>query len=154
MKKLIFLLLFNVPLFVSAQNVQPDSLKNTDELLSQLVKKALVVADKTGEFVIEQTPLLLQEFYNWQIAKTLFWLILSLVGVWIIFVLFAKLKSIKRQLENDGNCVDWGDAEMFFPAAVLLLGFAICCIILFTAIHDLLFLHFAPKIYLIEYFVK
>ena len=46
-----------------------DNFKKTDEVLSKVVEKALNVAEKTGEFAIEQAPLLLKEFYSWHIAK-------------------------------------------------------------------------------------
>ena len=46
-----------------------DNFQNTDEVLAEAVKKALIVAEKTGEFAIEQAPLLLKEFYAWHITK-------------------------------------------------------------------------------------
>ena len=52
-----------------------NELENT---LNEILKKALEVAEKTGEFAIEQAPLLLQEFYMWHITESI---ILCLVGL-------------------------------------------------------------------------
>jgi len=59
---------------------------NIEELLKPIIEKALKVAEQSGEFIIEQSPLLLQEFYKWHTTKHAivgsFCLLLSIVSVW------------------------------------------------------------------------
>jgi hypothetical protein len=45
-------------------------MNEVENQLAELIKKGIEVAEKTGEFAIEQAPLLLQEFYTWHIAKS------------------------------------------------------------------------------------
>ena len=132
-------------------------LSKTDELLSEVVKKAIDVAEKTGNFVIEQTPLVLQEFYRWHIAS-------DIIGIVICILLFTLSIVIPRiWLDKEkgtysdcwffgkyGDSDGWGGGAWF--------AFAICNVFsiffLFRCIYDLVFIVIAPKLYLIEYFIK
>lgn len=70
-----------------------DNFQKTDEILAEAVKKALLVAEKTGEFAIEQAPSLLKEFYAWHITKESLGVLLSLVLLIIVYRLYIKLKK-------------------------------------------------------------
>ena len=74
-----------------------DNFQKTDEILAEAVKKALLVAEKTGEFAIEQAPLLLKEFYAWHITKESLGVLLSLVLLIIVYRLYIKLKKYKEE---------------------------------------------------------
>ena len=126
-----------------------DNFQKTDEVLAEVVKKALSVAEKTGEFAIEQAPLLLQEFYSWHITKESLGIALSFILLFVVYRLHKKLKKYKTE-EN----LDFSDAEYFFPTMGIYAGFLIFTISLIADIYDLVFILIAPKLYLIEYFVK
>lgn len=117
-------------------------MEETEKTINQILNKALEVAEKTGEFVIEQAPLLLQEFYAWHTASAIIIAIFCLFPLPIFIYYFKKAK--------------WEYLESFEEIAAIVLG-SICFIgipIAFVSLHDLVFITVAPKLYLIEYFTK
>ena len=126
-----------------------DNFQKTDEVLAEVVKKALTVAEKTGEFAIEQAPLLLKEFYAWHITKESLGVLLSSILLFIVYRLYKKLKKYQNE-----ESLDLADAEYFFPLVGIYCGFLFFAITLIVDLYDLIFILVAPKLYLIEYFVK
>ena len=57
------------------------------EQLALLVEKAIEAATKTGEFVIDQAPDLLQEFYAWNIAEDIGLIILGIFLISMIKII-------------------------------------------------------------------
>ena len=129
------------------------------EQLEELVRKALEIAEKTGEFVIEQAPLLLQEFYMWEISKSVFFMILSV----LIFLLGRYTPHLYlEKYDDERNDYDY---SKFFSRGgddvVIAIAFTCFCISLSSSIflffyylYNLIFISVAPKLYLIEYFLK
>ena len=78
-----------------------------ENLLGQLVEKDIEAAEKTGEFIIEQAPLLLQEFYRWHIAKNILMIVVCVIvlsiSIWGVF------RLIRYCNEND----NWGSSPVF-----------------------------------------
>lgn len=127
-------------------------MKNTDEALGKLIEKGIEVAEKSGQFVMDQAPDLLQQFYMWHIAQNVFGLLLGII------LLFASYKVIKMFGENES---DWDtDLEIFgkhigFGVTLTSAFIALFGIIFFFAsLYQLIFILIAPKLFLIEYFVK
>ncbi|MEI2422352.1 hypothetical protein V6O07_18880, partial [Arthrospira platensis SPKY2] len=76
----------------------------TENALNELVKRALEVAEKTGEFVIEQAPHLSREFYAWHTYSSIFWMVVSLV---VVFLLYSKVqKSLHKLLAGGKDHLD------------------------------------------------
>ena len=114
-----------------------------EEQLSVILEKSLNIAEKSGEFIIEQAPLLLQEFYQWHTASHIMKSLLFLITL-IPFIVFYKK-------------ADWGSYENGFSEIMSIsFGvFSVCTIIIsIFNIYKLVFITVAPKLYLIEYFVK
>lgn len=151
MKKIFLLLVLSVSLFANAQkdSTKVDSFQKTDEVLSEIVKKALSVAEKTGDFAIEQAPLLLQEFYNWHITKNILSVVMWLIFIIVVFLILRRTKKYKEE-----KSLDFSDAEYFFPVVFSYVGLIFFIVFLFISIYDLVFILVAPKLYLIEYFIK
>lgn len=153
MKKLIliFALLFSFTAFA-----KDDEPSKTDEALAKVVERALEVAEQTGNFVIEQAPDLLQEFYAWHIGSSIFWGIFGIL-LMIIGRHLPKLWLTKVEKGDKGGFFNYsegyGDGEMpawiFFTFANLI-GF----LTVISNIYDLVFISVAPKLYLIEYFLN
>ena len=78
-----------------------DNFKKTDEVLSKVVEKALNVAEKTGDFVIEQAPLLLQEFYAWHIYSSIFFVFAG-VMLWFSFKNYKLFVSEDFIIKQNG----------------------------------------------------
>ena len=114
-----------------------------EEQLSIILEKSLDIAEKSGEFIIEQAPLLLQEFYQWHTASHIMGSLLFLLTL-IPFVVFYKK-------------ADWESYNDTFNQAMSIV-FGIFSIFTITVsifnIYKLAFITVAPKLYLIEYFVK
>ncbi len=156
MKKVILLIVLAFSLSINAQEKSGDNFKKTDEVLSEVVKKALNVAEKTGDFVIEQAPLLLQEFYNWHICSNIFGIVLGLLlcflGYKIPFLWITKKREEKEYMDDmyfnrysESAFVGWIVFAIFDITGL---------IFLFASIYELVFILVAPKLYLIEYFIK
>ena len=146
-----------VSAFANAQEKETDNFKKTDEVLSEVVKKAILVAEKTGNFVIEQSPIILQEFYNWHICSSIFWIILSLISIVFAFnfnTIFGK-KVDKDYIKSYGEIIIRGYvANDFFTFIGMAISLVFGFVFLFSNIYELIFILVAPKLYLIEYFIK
>jgi len=164
MKNLFLILVLALTNLVSAKesdSLSTDNFKKTDEVLAEVVKKAMVVAEKTGEFAIEQAPLLLQEFYTWHIAKRVFLILFALsiflFGRYLPYTWLTKEPTDKNNVRffkryNNEIC-----SYMKDPSAswiIFICTSIISLIIFIVSLYNLVFLLCAPKLYLIEYFIK
>jgi len=127
-------------------------MKNTDQALSKLIEKGIKVAEKTGEFVINQAPDLLKEFYTWHIAQNIFG---SIFGILLIFAAYKIVKTFGQD-ENSWDCDVriFGKYIGFGNILCSLFPFVFGIAFLMCSIYQLVFIITAPKLYLIEYFVK
>ena len=122
--------------------------------LAELVKKGIEVAEKTGEFAIEQAPLLLKEFYRWHIIENIFFIALA-IGIYLggrylpylwlnKFDEYDDIKFFKKSGDEGGMFA----YIMFVSCAITALVITSC------AIYDLVYILTAPKLYLIDYFIR
>ena len=114
-----------------------------EQTLSKVIEKSLELAEKTGDFVIDQAPDLLQQFYAWHTSIAIIYGTLG--ALLIIYAIFATPRFCRLKLEG---------------AEALLIVFAgvtpgIAGIIIFLVnLHNLIYISVAPKLYLIEYFIN
>ena len=134
-----------------------DNFQKTDEVLAEVVKKALTVAEKTGEFAIEQAPLLLQEFYNWHIAKNSLGILLGFI---VIIIGYNLRKIFGKKVEKDYK-KNWDEviingyaSENVSTILTIIITGVFGLITLIISAYNLIFILVAPKLYLIEYFIK
>ncbi len=109
-----------------------------EEELKKALEQGLKLAEKTGEFVIEQAPELLQQFYNWHLVENI---IVFSVG---LLMLIASIWSIRYGLKEY-------ESEYQILGAFGILISLVCLIIGAMSTIKILV---APKIYLIEHFLK
>jgi hypothetical protein len=147
--------------------ITEQGLQQTDEILSTILSKSLTVATATGEFVMEQAPDLLRQFYIWHLAESLISISIGLLIIVCCYYLplfwgeavseHDATRSVHSQ-RFDHTRKKRGmyytlDGEIFanltFGA-----GLVVFSIIFFANLHTVLFIILAPKLYLIEYFVK
>lgn len=136
--------------------------------LSKILEKALNVAEKTGDFAIEQAPLLLQEFYRWHITES----ILTIVICIIFFILFSRVQYLwtfkelplnaderyytlkgKRYYKKDYT-YDILHPGLFASILIKVVSYSLISCFLLPSIYKLFFILTSPKLYLIEYFIK
>tara|TARA_R110002050_G_scaffold108009_2_gene218590 strand:+ start:353 stop:709 length:357 start_codon:yes stop_codon:yes gene_type:complete len=118
-------------------------MNNLEELLRPLVEKAISGIEKGVDFAIEQAPLLVQEFYNWHIAETVIYLVISVILLSIPYVMYRLDKKY-----------DFSNEIILFPVFVSLVSFLIGVIMFVAGLLDLVKLIVAPRLYLIEYFLN
>ena len=155
MKKVFLFMVLAFSLSTNAQDsTKVDNFKKTDEVLSKVVEKALNVAEKTGDFVIEQAPLLLQEFYAWHICSSIFFIILGIAFI-IIGIRLPYFWLDKEERNWDFKYLNrYGDEGAISAWFCFGIGAIVGIIMLIVNIYDLVFILVAPKLYLIEYFIK
>lgn len=135
MKKLFLTLVLSISLFANAQKSETSK---TDEVLSKAVEKGIELAEKTGNFVVEQAPDLLKEFYAWELWSNVSVIVLMLLISYVIYFISKKI------VEN-------ADDEFLYIINL----FQILPLILFcVSAYKVIFISVAPKLYLIQYFVK
>lgn len=168
MKKLILTLMISLTFILSINattidSTAVDNFPKTDEVLSVMVQKAMIVAEKTGNFIIEQSPLLLQEFYMWHIWSNIFFIILAILiylfGRYLPMFYLYSTKTYKNYNNSDRTCEfkffgKYGDDL----AVIAWIKYGLCTIgsliLLFVSIYELIFIIIAPKLYLIQYFIN
>ena len=164
MKKVFIILSVIFSLNVNSQvkdSTNVDSFQKTDEILSEVVKKTLIVAEKTGDFVIEQAPMLLREFYNWHMVSDIFGILIALIILLIsryLPHLWLPYKESQGQYSNKFfsryGVNDFHD-DLNIPAWIIFIGGSLIAIVMFfITAYDLTYLIVAPKLYLIEHFIK
>ena len=145
-------------------------MNEVENQLAELIKKAIEVAEKTGEFAIEQAPLLFQEFYMWHIAKAFMFICVG-IAVWIILRFISNLFGSKESfkwIRNKGYSFEEEEdsvliqgkyyrkgSDNYIGAMIFkYAGLIIFSIIFFANLYKILFITIAPKLYLIEYFIR
>lgn len=126
-----------------------------EEKLEPLVLKAIETIEQTGEFVIAQAPLVLQEFFIWHTTEAIFLIALSVLLLMSHFI-------IKRVLTE--NTTARYTISFFEKTVEEYAGFAAWVVVSFLwVIGANLFVYYglqllkimvAPKIYLIEHFTN
>lgn len=129
-----------------------EELKNQ---LGELVKKTLELAQRTGQFVIDQAPDLVREFYRWQVFSAVFWIAVSVM----IFLLVRYTPNLYLRKGKTGHFMEEEFFGKYGEAAIgswiiFIVGSIASFIILIASMYDLLFLLIAPKMYLIDYFLN
>ena len=126
-----------------------------EDQLAKAIEKAMGVAEKTGEFVIEQAPELLREFYAWHIAEHCLMMVLSatvIIMPWVYRKVLPTCDEYMDKMSFFGKDVHAGFA---IPGYIVGIGMAIFAAIGFCE-HAMLLVKIlvAPKLYLIEYFLQ
>lgn len=132
-----------------------------ENVLAELVKKGIEVAEQTGNFVIEQAPDLLQEFYRWHITKNVFFSLLCIIIMFTCFFIFKKTgrKENTFKYPEDSSLIlgryysEWSVGGVFI-IIFCIIGFLVSLGHLISSLYDLVFILTAPKLYLIEYFIN
>ena len=121
-------------------------MKETDQQLAEILKKGLEAAEKTGNFVVEQAPDLIQQLIVWKTCEYIFLIIISIA---FMFSLYKWHKSaMKRYDDFDGFYIK---TEFFIYCIYAIVVILIFGTALFKSFFNLIQILLAPKIWLIEY---
>lgn len=132
------------------------------EQLALIIEKAISLAEKTGEFIIEQGNELLIQFYYWKLTENILYIILAI----IIFIIGKHIpylwipdKSCRgnssRRYFKRWTKDSYDNYEQLLPAFIIFILSSIISVwMLFYNLFDLLKLVISPKLYIIEYFIN
>lgn len=122
----------------------------TDKQIAEILKKGLEVAEKSGNFVIEQAPDLVKQLITYKTVETSICVLIEITLMYLIVIYFKYLHKKNNEYSSfiEGNPFHIGG--MLFSLAVAIFMF----IAFITDISNLIQLIFAPKIYLLEYIAK
>jgi len=121
-------------------------MKETDQQLAEILKKGLEAAEKTGNFVVEQAPDLIQQLIVWKTCEYIF---LILISIAFMFSLYKWHKSAMKRYDDFNDFCN--KSEFFIYCIYAIVVILIFGIALFTSFFNLIQILLAPKIWLIEY---
>ena len=122
----------------------------TDKQIAEILKKGLEVAEKSGNFVIEQAPDLVKQLITYKTIETS---ICVLIEITLMYLIFRYFKYLYKK--NNENSDFISDNELHVGAIII--TFVLSIFLFFVFIYDisnLIQLIFAPKIYLLEYIAQ
>lgn len=154
MKKcLVILVMMVLPFMMYGVNDTIVQTSKTDVVLADGINKFINMVDKTGVFVLEQAPLVIQEFFTWRIFLNIVGIICG-IGVFFIgrYLPYTWLNKESESSYDSKFFSRYGDDGWVFAMVV----FVCCCIAsiatLVISFIGLMQIIIAPKLYLIEYF--
>lgn len=132
----------------SAVNAAAPTVQKVGDVLADKLLKAMDATgnavDKAVDFVMEQTPLLVQEVLHWYFAYYLIMFILGFVVVGALAYLTYRTNKWIKSKKDDDYMVAW------LPIGVInLIGIVVACDSLFNLTW--LKIYIAPRLWLIEY---
>lgn len=119
--------------------------ENLEKQLAKVVEKAIEAAERTGEFVVEQAPDLLREFYTWHTTRLCISVVLCLLL--LIGILFWL-----RYVVKNSDYLRRKDLDMPHIMGIALCGIPVIGTLIVQG-FSLIKILVAPKLYLIEYFI-
>lgn len=137
------------------------------EQLAVFVEKAIAVAEKTGEFAVDQAPDLLREFYTWAIVEDVFFIVLG-IGIFFLgrYLPCFWTSSGKKGYSGGGyyfrrydESPDF-DHKSYVSGAITSawmsfgIGVVVSSSLILVNTFDLLKVLVSPKLYLIEHFME
>ena len=122
----------------------------TDKQIAEILKKGLEVAEKSGNFVIEQAPDLVKQLITYKTVETSIYV---LIEITLMYLIFRYFKYLYKKNNADSDFVY--DNEFHVGGIIITFVLSIFCFFAFIGdVSILIQLIFAPKIYLLEYIAK
>jgi hypothetical protein len=130
-----------------------EELQNT---LASVLEKSMEVAEKTGQWVLDMAPELIEQHLMWEFYSALF---IAVLGLFILIpsILMAKYMHKEFKKEKEDNFFyhekSWGytTKESIVPYLIgMVMGFFCSMAMIFVNIHTMIFISVAPEIYLIK----
>ena len=122
----------------------------TDKQIAEILKKGLEVAEKSGNFVIEQAPDLVKQLITYKTVETS---ICVLIEITLMYLIFRYFKYLYKKNNEDSDFIP----KNAFHGVGIIITSLMGIFLFFVFINDisnLIQLIFAPKIYLLEYIAK
>jgi len=128
-----------------------------EEQLEKVIEKSIEIAEQTGEFVINEGTDLLRQFFLWHTCKHA---MLAFIGVLLIVTGRFLMYAWTRKADKDEK-TSYDEAKIFGrigEAVSTVISFVIPTIVGVLMVlvegYQLLYVLVAPKLYLVDYFIK
>ena len=129
-------------------------MNTTDQVLAEILKKGLEMAEKTGTFVMNQAPDVLRQFFLWHTISAIMGCVLGVIILltgWRVIRLWGQ-KTEDRWYSNKILGYYYEEEEPTVFAYVIIVGVvAASMIVFFLSLYDLAYILSAPKLYLITH---
>jgi len=125
-----------------------------EQTLQKILEKSLEIAEQTGEFVIDQAPDLLRQFFLWHTIEAIMGITLAVI-ILLVGIMTIRLWGSKNDKHSTAKILgryfnDKNDVKAWVFTIVFITAFLIIVLI---NIYCLMYILIAPKLYLIEYFI-
>lgn len=131
-------------------------MEKLENVLATILEKTLEVAEKTGEFVLDVAPEVLQEFYRWHLWSNVVVCVICIV-VPVVSIWLGKFTVDEDGIEYETIRLRgkrYNAALFLVWAALSAVSVVICFINFVISAAIVLKISVAPKLFLIEYFLK
>lgn len=113
------------------------------EKLNESAEKLLDYVEQTGDFVVEQAPLVVQEMITWGITHCVFWII-------IVSIVLLPIIAICGYFFRIGVKDDW-DFDYCIPSGMVGgVSLIFWFLVIASNIYDLLYIYFAPRLFILD----
>lgn len=113
------------------------------EKLNESAEKLLDYVEQTGDFVVEQAPLVVQEMITWGITHCVFWII-------IVSIVLLPIIAICGYFFRIGVKDDW-DVDYCIPSGMVGgVSLIFWFLVIASNIYDLLYIYFAPRLFILD----
>ena len=122
----------------------------TDKQIAEILKKGLEVAEKSGNFVIEQAPDLVKQLITYKTIETSIYV---LIEITLMYLIFRYFKYLYKKNNEDSDFIIDDEFHIIGMIITSLIGIFLFFVFI-NDISNLIQLIFAPKIYLLEYIAQ
>lgn len=117
-----------------------------EEKAEQLYTYLENMIQQGGDFVVDQTPLLVQEFFMWFTAHHIFFGVLGVIFI-LLSIYFHQIGKEEGTHKRGKSWYNESDGMWFIPVAI---PYIVGIIMFLTNTYSLLQILVAPRIYLLE----
>lgn len=131
-----------------------------EKQLAKIIEKSIEGVEKTGEFVMDQAPELIQQFFMWHMASYIFFTLLGVIilvlGLWLTR-LFSTPKNERSEARTYikilGAYYDYHADKEVAGYLGTICSFVAAIIVILVNLYKVIYILIAPKLYLLEYFI-
>jgi len=124
--------------------MEQETMQKLGAISTDVLEEVLEWVRSTKDFVVEQTPLVINEVINWGIYKSGLMMLFGFVGIITIVIVCTKsFKWFPNKYDDD-----WSSGVIITWLLGIFFG-VICVPIFFSGVYNLLYILIAPRLYVI-----
>lgn len=111
--------------------------------ITDIADRLLTWIQSGADFAIREAPDLARQIVTWEIASSIVWIVISIIGIFVAYKMKKFLDEYKEK--------SYDDPIPIFGFVGTASSFILSFICIFTQVFDITKAYFVPKIFLIEY---